>query len=469
MLALLAEPDLELVPHAADYRVDGEVGRFRFGTFDLKKPQGPIVFSGTSLLPPLKGREWYETSGFKQVALVMGTVQRSYRKTTDAFNYSRRQLQGGTPLNTLRDTAESEGMAVLKFLDTEATRVLQEHHFAADGTPPPEALVHQEAATPPATLGDQKIHEARLAMQQEMRKRGMPESHVQAAGGEDKTATQQKQAVYEDPGATVNISVDDVGVKEQKQQRDRPNKHQTLPGGATDGVKELASQESERKRPMAYTTVARIEHAGHGFTLVGAGVLVVLWLVLAFLLNNKLRGKHWVFFTDGQRNLQNSVVAFFGWYRWMSVILDWFHLIKKCKEELSLGLKGRTLRNEHLKQIARFLWYGLVSEAVEYVRAIPEEHIKNKEPLERLIGYFERNRAWIPCYALRRRLGLRNASNPVERTCNLVTSCRQKHNGMSWSPSGSLALAAITSVVLNNHTQKWLKQKVVPLVFSQAL
>jgi hypothetical protein len=84
------------------------------------------------------------------------------------------------------------------------------------------------------------------------------------------------------------------------------------------------------------------------------------------------------------------------------------------------------------------------------------------------VGYFERNRAWMPCYALRRRLGLPNSSNPVERMNNLVTSHRQKRNGMSWSQPGSLALTALTVVVLNGHIQKWLKEKIVPFVFAQS-
>jgi len=460
-LALLAEPGLELVPHPADYRVDGEVGRFRFGTFDLRKPNGKVVFLGTSLLPRLKGREWYETSGFKELALVTGAVQRSYRKTADDVNRRRRQQEGGTPLNTLRDTAESEGTAVLKCLETETTRLLKEHSFGEDGVPLPNAAVHQEMASSPPKLDGQKVKDARLEMEEEMRNHGMPESQIQESA-------QQKGAVYEDPRATVNVHVDDVGVKEQKEQRERRDKSQAPPAGASDCPKDPASEEAGRKRPMVYTTVARIEHAGQGFTLVGGSVLAVLRSVLAFLLNNDLAKQRWLFFTDGQRSLQNAIVTSFRWHPWMSLILDWFHLNKKCQEDLSLALKGRGVRNQHLKQIARLLWYGLVSQAIEYVRAIPEGDVKSRANLDRLIGYFERNRFSIPCYALRRRLGLPNSSNPVERMNNLVTADRQKNNGMSWSQDGSLALAALTVVVLNGHTQKWLKEKIIPFLFAQA-
>jgi hypothetical protein len=472
---LLADPQADLVPHPAQYRVDGEIGRFRFDTFDVRKAKGPIVFSGASLFPTLKGREWYETSGFKKVALMMGVTESSYRRTNDLLNYSRRQLQGGTPLNTLRDTAESEGTAILEFLETESARILKEHHFAEDGTRLPEATV-DPAKAPPATLDGRKVRAARRAVQEKMRQRGMPENQVQAvapmaskkAESQQQDAAPQKAAVYEDPQATVNISMDDVSVKKQKEEREPPAKQRAPSDEMPDGEPKPTSTEERNKRPAAYTTVARIDCAGRGFTLVGASVWIVLRFVLAFLLVNSMAGLRLLFFIDGQRSLQDSILVFFRWHPCVSIVLDWFHLIKKCKEGLSLALKGRTIRNQHLKEIARLLWYGLVSEAITYVGAIPAKDIKDRAALERLIGYFERNRPWIPCYAMRRWLGLQNSSNPAERTCNLVTSHRQKNNGMSWSPRGSLALAAITAVALNGHTRQWLKRRAIPLVMAQA-
>ena len=59
--------------------------------------------------------------------------------------------------------------------------------------------------------------------------------------------------------------------------------------------------------------------------------------------------------------------------------------------------------------------------------AIPDADIKNRKAIDRLCGYLERNRQWIPCYALRRRLKLPNSSSPAERCNNLVTAKRQKH------------------------------------------
>ncbi|MDO9535590.1 MAG: hypothetical protein Q7J85_09755, partial [Bacillota bacterium] len=59
------------------------------------------------------------------------------------------------------------------------------------------------------------------------------------------------------------------------------------------------------------------------------------------------------------------------------------------------------------------------------------------------------------CYALRKQLGLRNSSNKGEKANDLCVADRQKHNGMSWSKSGSVALASVISLHLNNEQELW--------------
>jgi hypothetical protein len=90
--------------------------------------------------------------------------------------------------------------------------------------------------------------------------------------------------------------------------------------------------------------------------------------------------------------------------------------------------------------------------------------IKNPAPLNRLIEYLERNRERIPCYSMRKRLGLPNSSNPVERSNNIVTAMRQKHNGMSWSNNGSYALTALKAVVVNQSTKQWVTTRTLPFL-----
>ena len=42
---------------------------------------------------------------------------------------------------------------------------------------------------------------------------------------------------------------------------------------------------------------------------------------------------------------------------------------------------------------------------------------------------------------------------------DLVASNRQKHNGMSWSKSGSVSLATITALKRNKENDKWFETK----------
>jgi len=139
----------------------------------------------------------------------------------------------------------------------------------------------------------------------------------------------------------------------------------------------------------------------------------------------------------------DRLLAFFFWHPRVTLLLDWFHLVKKFKEGLSLACKGRDIRNRHLKPLLTLLWYGLVDQAKAYLLAISASDLKNAKMIDRLCGYLERNRKWIPCYALRSKLKLPNSSSPAERCNNLVTARRQKRHGMSWSENGSYAQTAL--------------------------
>jgi hypothetical protein len=103
---------------------------------------------------------------------------------------------------------------------------------------------------------------------------------------------------------------------------------------------------------------------------------------------------------------------------------------------------------------------------MEYLRTLESELIKDKDKLQQLINYLERNRPFIPCYSVRKHLGLRNSSNIGEKHNDLLVSQRQKHNGMSWSKSGSLALAAIKALVRNNEYQRWFRTRELDFKFA---
>ena len=122
-------------------------------------------------------------------------------------------------------------------------------------------------------------------------------------------------------------------------------------------------------------------------------------------------------------------------------------------------MKGKDIRSAVLEKLLPLLWHGLVDEAINYLNGLPESEIKNEKERSHLIGYLEKNRPMIPAYAVRRELGLRNSSNRGEKSNDLIVSKRQKHNGMSWSKSGSVALASVTALKKNKEYKRWFQER----------
>jgi hypothetical protein len=124
-----------------------------------------------------------------------------------------------------------------------------------------------------------------------------------------------------------------------------------------------------------------------------------------------------------------------------------------------MALNGRDIRNAVLKNLTPLLWYGLVNQAIAYLKSLPEAEIKNEDELIHLVQYLAKNRPIIPVYAVRRELGLRNSSNRGEKANDLLVAERQKHKGMSWSLSGSVALASVTALKHNREYHKWFRER----------
>ena len=458
--------------HASLYKVDGELGRFVFSTYDITSDEKEFRVNGFDMFPARQGREWHQTGGYKEMALLLGGARSSYRQTDQFLNRWRRQEIGGTPLNTLRDGAEAEGTKVLDFLDRQSQKILKDHDFDSQGAPQQDcALIEKIPA--PVYLEEKVLQPALTAVLEDMKKKGFDaedmekvkkfveasdvvETDVPDKDDEKKAANLREN--YEKVDQCVYISLDDVGVKKQKEHRSKED--------STEEPTAIQTDEKKGKRPMVQNTVARIEHNGSGFTLTGRNLAKVLVYVLGFLLNNELFSNHIIICIDGQRNLQGAILTFFSWHPHYSLLIDWYHVVKKFKEDLSTACKGREIRNRHLKQLLTLLWFGLNEEARAYLAAIPSNEIKNNDAIKRLINYLERNQKWMPCYAMRSKLNLPNSSNPVERSNNLVTAKRQKHHGMSWSKDGSHALTALNALTSNNAAQQWLKNRSFDLTWA---
>ena len=87
------------------------------------------------------------------------------------------------------------------------------------------------------------------------------------------------------------------------------------------------------------------------------------------------------------------------------------------------------------------------------------DQIKNQAVIDKLVEYLSRNKPYIPCYAVRKKLKLRNSSSIGEKMNDLLVSERQKHNGMSWSKDGSVALASITALKVNQEYSNWFEKR----------
>ena len=401
--------------------MDGEVGRFNFSTHRVTN-DNIDYHTAVDVFPSLKAKGWYRTVGFKEIALILGDVENSYRKTTELINRIRYQQVEGTPYRTLQANTEQEGAQVIDYLNKKTANVLKRHRFSEDGayTGNPQDLDSVSAET----LPKETIKEAAVNL-----------------GSEYSPEELLSNPVYlEEPSKSVNISIDDVSVKKQSEAR-----------GAVTGDKQ--------GRKYVHNTVTRVDKDNRSYSLVGAGIKVTIGYLIAFLLSNRLLGYRFQFFTDGHKLLNDTICKCFGWYPNFGIILDWFHLVKKCKEQLSMAMKGRSIRNEILREIMPLLWHGLTERAIGLLEQIEPEKIRDYEKHSKLIAYLDRNTKMIPCYALRKHLGLKNSSAIGEKMNDVLVSSRQKHNGMSWSKKGSLALAALTAVKRNREVGSWLEKR----------
>lgn len=412
----------EVIANCYPYKVDGEVGRFEFVTHSIVQDNQVLSNTASDIFPGLRVNEFYRTSGFKEIAMIYGDIEESYRKTGELINRNRHQQEGGTPYRTLQENTQIEGIKLLDHIEDKSRSILEVNGFAQDGTCGENIVVINDQ---PATLAAEQIAQA---YEKCCAKHNVPIDVL------------SNPVVYENPANTVNTAIDDVNVKKQKEDR-----------------KQCADSE-EQKKKYVHNTVAHVEKSGLKYVLNGYGIKSVLCFLLALILHNGLWGCRFQFFTDGHKTLNESILKFFCWYKNIGIILDWYHLEKKCKETLSLAMNGRILRNKLLEDLMPLLWYGLTDKAIAVLEGIGAASVKNREQLEKLIEYLERNKPYIPCYEIRKELGLRNSSAIGEKMNDLVVSDRQKNNGMSWSKNGSVALAAITALKRNKEHKRWFEK-----------
>ena len=226
-----------------------------------------------------------------------------------------------------------------------------------------------------------------------------------------------------------------------------------------DEVKTKAQPSTGRKEVWTYTAVVLV--AGLRYALAEA-TAEGLWLqVSALLLELGALGgaRRVLVLGDGAAWIRT-------WFEGLgmpckAMVLCWWHLRKRCDESLSSAGGPKDRRRSLEKAVLEKLWEGEVEEAMTLLREAAE-WVRNAKALEDLIGYLEKRRGYLPHYEQRQRAGLWIASTRVEKYNDWAVSARCKHQGMSWSPQGVLALALLEAARRNGELEEWRRVRALP-------
>lgn len=357
----------------------------------------------------------------------------SYRRTIDVANHVyRRDGERQLRLRTVNDRIESIGNDISEALDIKSKAILENNGFSPDSGLPVDASIIPVSVTNPISSKEtaEREQEISKAVRDYNKDR-------------DKCIKIRSKKLINDielfPDDCVYVSIDDVGVRHQKNKRKE--------GGNKTGK-------------IVENTVIHAQSKEGVYIITAVGMDKAFRLLLAYLLENHLlENRHLYFFSDGAQNIRKSIEVYFSFCPHKH-ILDWYHLEKRMTELLSMALKGtKDKRHEIRKHLDSILWVGNVQDAIKYLRILDKSNIKNAGKLEDAIDYLNRRKMYFCCYALRALLGYRNSSNPAEKANDLVVATRQKHNGMSWSFTGSHALAVIEAISRNGERDDWLRNR----------
>lgn len=349
----------------------------------------------------------------------------SYRDAAEIFNlFQHRDGSQTIKLRTLSDFVGRIGERISNELEETTERILKTYGFDSETGLPMGGASLSPSITSPIIM--EKTEADRQALNNVI-------DTVNASREEKIPFTAEELDMEFSSSESVYVSIDEIGVKHQKDSR---------------------KPDAEKGAKYVENTVIHIQHGEGVYVLAACGMKNAMKAMLAFLIFNGLLQNRLVFFTDGARNIKSSIDKMFSFHP-CTIILDWYHLKKKCQELLSMAIKGKEARNKTLEKMLRYLWVGDVKGAISYLETVPSSKIKNTKWLDEQINYLKRKEDSITCYAVRAKLGLRNSSNPVEKENDILVAQRQKHNGMSWSERGSSALASIEMVYQNEYEDIW--------------
>jgi len=366
-------------------------------------------------------REAFRSNRFMELLLDFA-IDMTDRKASERLNRVRLETKGISP-TTFRNTVEREGLSIQENMEEQCATTLEGNGIIISES--------GELQTNTDFIVEERKH--------------IPKEVVQAAA--DKLEIKEFDPTdYESTEKTVNISADDVCVNRQTECRPR-------------------SKNPKEQHKRVNNTIIHIEKGDGRFIINSGTVIGAFKLLFSFLMLNNLLGIRLVFFVDGARSLNTAITNMFKKLNF-KVLIDWYHLEKKFLQQLSMALKGSKIRNAFMDKLRPILWLGKVDKAIKLLQEIEPEKVKDQDKIDKLVKYLERVRDYIPCYALRKELGLRNSSNAVEKANDIVVAKRQKRNGMSWSDDGSVAFASVTAVKCNGQLSSWVGSHSISFSFN---
>lgn len=355
----------------------------------------------------------------------------SFRKSAAKINrLVHRDCDKRLSHTTLKDRTEVFGRRIVSEQNSQAGKILQTYNVNQEtGVPDSESVLPEGICKPVLSPSYDKRSS-----------KGIMKAYNEGRRENEKIKDADKvRQVERDEQNCVYISVDDIGVKHQKEKR---------------------GDNSVRDGKYVENTVIHVESREGQYTLTSIGMHNAFILLMAYLLRNQLmENRRLIFLTDGATIIRDNIELFFG-FRQHTIILDWLHMDKKCRELLSMAIREPKEEKGRIRAgLNRILWAGNVDDAIKYLEGIDASNVKNKKALEDVKGYLQRKKPYVACYALRKEVGLRVSSNRVEKANDLTVARRQKHNGMSWSRYGSGTLAAITAAKLNGEIYRYIRHE----------
>jgi hypothetical protein len=400
------------------YWIESELGVITTNAHKLTCSSQSSYNSSIVFFEETSPRERFKSNRFMELALDYST-DTSNRKSARRLNRIRLEEEERLIPTTFRNIIEREGEKIQEHMVEKCDTLLINNGFNTDCEPVEGT---ETKVVPGKHIAESDVAAAALALD----------------------IKDYKASDYELPETTVNISLDDVCVKRQSDNRPK------------------TEEVSQPKR--VYNTIVQVQNKDGSYILNAASLIVALKFLIGFLLQNGIMEHQLVVFADGARVIHAAVTKMFRFTNY-KIILDWYHLKKRCQELLSMALKGSKIRNAFLDELVPLLWNGNVDGAISLLENISAEKVKDHEKIITLVEYLTRVREYVPCYALRKKLGLRNSSNHGEKANDMVVSSRQKHNGMSWSNGGSLSFATVASASCNREISRWIHNRDINFYF----